>query len=137
MFFALPSAGADARTTRPPTRSRPQSVHDNLREIGADLAATVAADGHNDWAAMLQTVRLIQGRAMVTRGLLERMLGQDAAATEPPLVRVIREIKGLISNQEVDSLSPDELRARMRKVLQALDRELKVMLSPPDESSIA
>ena len=108
-------------------------MHDNLREIGTDLAAAVAADGHNDWAAMLQTVCLIQGRAMVTRGLLERMLGQDAAATEPPLVRVIREIKGLISNQEVDSLPPDELRARMRRVLQVLDLELKALLSPPDE----
>jgi hypothetical protein len=81
-------------------------------------------------------LRLIQGRAMITRGLLERMLGQDAAATEPPLVRVVREIRPLISNREVDSLPPDELRARMRRVLQALDRELKAMLSPPDEPSI-
>jgi hypothetical protein len=130
-----------SRVNEPADRERPRLVHDNLHkfgaELGAELAAAVAAADRADWEAMLQAVRMIQGRAMVTRGLLERTLGQDAAATEPALVRVIREIKGLISNQEVDSLSPDELRARMRKVLQALDRELKVMLSPPDESSIA
>jgi len=85
---------------------------------------------------VLQSVRLIQGRAVVTRGLLERMLGQDAAATEPPLVHTFREIRSLISDREVDSLPPDELRARMRRVLQALDRELKAWLSPPDEPAI-
>ena len=83
-----------------------------------------------------KAVRLIQGRATVTRGLLERMLGQDPAAIEPPLVRVVREIGRLISDRDVNSLPPDELRARMRRVRQALDRELKAMLSPPDEPSI-
>ena len=111
-------------------------MRDNLRELGADLAAAMAAGGHDDWAAVLQAVRLIQGRAVVTRGLLERMLGQDTAATEPPLVRMVREISPLISDREVDSLPPDELRARMRRVLQALDRELKALLSPPDGPSI-
>jgi hypothetical protein len=111
-------------------------VHDHLRELGAHLAAAVAAGGHDDCAAMLRAVRLIQGQAIIARGLLERMLEQDATATEPPLVHVVREIGPLISDREVDSLSPDELRARMRRVRQALDRELKAMLSPPDELPI-
>jgi len=51
-------------------------------------------------------------------------------------VRVFREISPLISDRDVDSLPPDELRARMRRVLQALDRELKALLSPPDGPSI-
>lgn len=111
-------------------------VRDNLRELGAALGTAMAAGGHDDWAAMLQAVRLIQARAVVTRHLLERMLGQDTAATEPHLVRVFREISPLISDRDVDSLPPDELRARMRRVLQALDRELKALLSPPDGPSI-
>jgi hypothetical protein len=73
-----------------------------------------------------------QGRALVTRGLLERTLVQDAAAEPPPLLRVIGAIRPLISEREIDTLPPDELRARMRRVLQALDRELKALLSPPD-----
>jgi hypothetical protein len=114
----------------------PRLVGEYLRDLGADLAAVVAAGGHDDRAAMLRAVRLLQGRAVVMRGLLERMLGQDAIASEPPLVHAIRAIGRLISDQEVDSLPPDELRARMRSVLQALDRELKALLSPPDEPPI-
>ena len=55
-------------------------MHDNLHkfgaELGAELAAAVAAADRADWEAMLQAVRMIQGRAMVTRGLLERTLGR-------------------------------------------------------------
>ena len=117
-----------------PDRLRP--VRDSLRNLAADLAAAEAAGAHDDWAAMLQAVRLVQGRAMVARRLLERMLGRDAVSFEPPFVRMVREIGGLITDQEIDSLPPDELRARMRRVLQALDRELKALLSPPDEPFI-
>jgi hypothetical protein len=120
----------------PADPERLRRVHDNLRELAADLAAAVAAGDHDDWPTVLQAVRMIQGRAMVTRGLLERMLGQDMAATEPPLVRVVREISPLISDREVEHLPPDELRARMHGVRQALDRELKALLSPPDGPSI-
>jgi hypothetical protein len=111
-------------------------VFDNLRALGADLAAAATAAGHDDWTAVLQAVRLIQGRAVVMRSRLERMLGYDAAASEPHLVRVFHEISPLISDREVDSLAPDELRARMRRVRQAFDRELKALLSPPDGPSI-
>ena len=117
----------------PDDPERLRLVRDNLRALGADLAAADLAVAHDDWAAVLQAVRLIQGRAVVTRARLERMLGQDAAATEPHLVRVFREISPLISDQEVDSLPSDELRVRMRSVLQAFDRELKALLSPTDE----
>jgi hypothetical protein len=120
----------------PADPERPRLVRDHPRELSADLAAAVAAGDHDDWAAVLQAVRLIQGRAVVTRGLLERMLGRDAAAKLPPLACAVREIERLISDREVDSLPPDELRARMHRVLQALDRELKALLSPPDEPSI-
>jgi len=112
-----------------------RSVDENLRALGADLAAAGTAAAHDDWAAMLQAVRLIQGRALVMRGLLERMLGQDVTATQAPLVRAIREVGRLISDREVDSLPHDELRARMHAVLQALDCELEAFLSPPDAPS--
>ena len=120
----------------PAVPERPQLVRGNLRKLGVDLMDATTASRHDDWAAVLQAVRLIQGRAVVTRGLLERMLGQDATAAVPPLVHVVREIGRLISGREVDSLPPDELRVRMRAVLQALDRELKALLSPPDGPSI-
>jgi hypothetical protein len=108
-------------------------VRANLRALGADLAAAVAASDHDDWAATLEAVRLILGRAVLTRQALERMLGSDAANYVPPLVRVVQEVRREISMREVDSLPPDALRARMHAVLQALDRELKTLLSPPAE----
>jgi hypothetical protein len=46
------------------------------------------------------------------------------------------EINPLISDRDVDSLPPDELRARMRGVLQVFDRELKALLSPSDEPPV-
>ena len=116
----------------PPCPERPQPVHAILRELGTDLAAATAAADHDDWAAVLQAVRLIQGRTVLTRGLLERMLGQDAVVELPPLVRTVQAVRQLISDREVDSLPPDELRVRMRNVLQTLDRKLKAFLSSPD-----
>jgi len=111
-------------------------VRDNLRKIGAHLTDAAAASDRHDWGAVLRAVRLIQGRAIVTRGRLEPTLGLDTATTEPPLVRLFREIGPLISDWEADNLSPDELRARIRVVRQAFDRELKALLSPPDEPPI-
>ena len=103
----------------------------NLRALSADLAAAVAAGDHDDWAAVLRAVRLIQGRTVVTRRLLDGMLGSNITGDVPPLVRAVQAVRRVISEQEVESLPPDELRARMRVVLQALDRELKAFLSPP------
>jgi hypothetical protein len=108
-------------------------VRANLRALGADLATAVAASNHDHWAATLEAVRRIQGRAVLTRQALERMLGLDAITYLPPLVRTLQEVRRVISPGEVDSLPPDALRARMHAVLQALDLELKTLLSPPDE----
>ena len=47
----------------------------SLRELGAELAAGVAASDHDDWVAALEAVRMIHGRAVVTRRALEGMLG--------------------------------------------------------------
>jgi hypothetical protein len=133
---SLPSRGDDARTTGPLTWGWPRPMHDALRAIGVDLAAAETAADDDDGVGVLHAVRMIQGRATVTRALLERTLGQDAAASEPTLARVVREIRGLISDREVNSLPPDELRARMRAVLDVVDHELRVMLAPPDEPPI-
>jgi hypothetical protein len=119
-----------------PSGGCPRPVHDALRALGVDLTAAETAADDDDGAGVLHAVRLIQGRATVTRGLLERALGQDAAANELPLMCVVRGIRGLISDREVNSLPPDELRARMRAVLDVVDRELRAMLAPPDEPPI-
>ena len=108
-----------------------QLVRGHLRTLAADLTAALAAGDHDDWAGVLRAVRLIQGRAVVTRGLLERLEAPDAAVAEPPLVTVVQSVRRQIAHREIDRLSPDELRARMRAVLQTLDRELKALLSPP------
>ena len=134
-FPSRPLDELEVFENEPSDPERPWLVRDTLRELGADLTDAIAASSHDDWAVVLQAVRLIQGRAVVTRGLLERMLGQDTAASEPHLVRVVREISPLISDREVDTLPSDELRAQMRRVLQAFDRELKAVLSPPGEPS--
>jgi len=120
----------------PPCPEHPPRVRDNLRKLGADFADAAAAADHDDWAAVLQAMRLIQGRAVVTRGLLERLLGQEAAAEPPPLVRAIPAVRRLIPDREIDRLPVDELRARMRMMLQLLDREVKAVFSPPDAPSI-
>ena len=119
--------------SEPADRERARLVRGHLRDLGTDLAIAVAAGDHDDWATVLQAVRLIQGRVALARRLLGPMLWTDAAADMPPLVRAVQAVRRLISDREVDSLSPDELRARMHAVLQTLERELKAMLSPPDE----
>jgi hypothetical protein len=63
------------------------------------------------------------------------MLGSNVAADLPPTVRAIQGVERTISGRKVDSLPPDELRARMRRMLQMLNCELKAWLSPPDEPS--
>ena len=111
-------------------------VRGHLRALSADLATAVAASDHDDWAAMLQAVRLIQGRAAVTRGALDRMLGSNMADDVPPLVRAVGSVRRLIAPSEVDSFQPDELRARMHAVLHALDRELLMFLGLPKETPL-
>jgi len=111
-------------------------VGGKLRAIGVELEEAVAANDRYDWRDVLEAVRMIQGTAVITRAALERMLGPDMAdAGLPPLAHAGRAVGLLISEGEIDSLPPDEVRARMRRVLQALDRELKTMLSPPDGPS--
>ena len=115
-----------------PGRSR--LVHASLRELGSELAAAVTASDHDDWTSALEAVRMIQGRAVVTRRALEGMLGSyPAGADLPPLVRAVQAVGRVISQREVDSLSPDELRVRMHAVLDALDRELQSFLEPPED----
>ena len=108
-------------------------VRGELRELGAELAAAVAASDRDDWDAVLAALGLIQGRVMATHAGLERGLGRCPSATDlPPLVRAVRLVGRLISRREVDRLPCDELRARMHAVLQALDRELRSSLRLPE-----
>ena len=51
----------------PAGSERLRLAHDNLRELGADLTAAMNASHRDDWAAVLQAVRLIHGRAAITR----------------------------------------------------------------------
>jgi hypothetical protein len=106
-----------------------------LRRIGVDLENALDASALGDWAASLEAVRLIGGRAVITRRALEGMIGPNVSADLPPLVRAIQAVGRVISHWEVDSLAPDELRARMHAVLEALDRELQTFLDPPEEAS--
>jgi hypothetical protein len=121
----------DVFEDKPTDADETRLVRGHLRILGADLTAAMAAVDHDDWAATLRAVRLIQGRAVVTRGLLECLVEPDAAIAEPRLVTMVQSVRRLIVHQDVESLSSDELRARMRAVLQTLDRELKAFLSPP------
>jgi hypothetical protein len=61
------------------------------------------------------------------------MVGSNATPCLPPLVYSVQAVGRIIADREIDSLPHDELRARMRAVLQVLDRELKTLLSPPDK----
>jgi hypothetical protein len=118
-----------------PERSR--LVRDNLCALGVDLASSVEASAHGDWAGALKTARMIHGRAVVARRALEGMLGAyPDAADLPPIVRAVQAVGQIISDREVDRLAPDELRARMRAVLRELDRELQAFLGVPDEPPI-
>ena len=110
-------------------------VRGELRKIDADLQDAMAASAGGDWAAALMAVRMIQGRAVVTRGALEPMLGSyPVVADLPPLVRAVHAVGRVITDREVDDLAPDELRARMHAVLQAIDLELQIFLEPPGEA---
>jgi len=83
--------------------------------------------------AVLEAVRMIQGRATITRATLERRLGSAPSGDDlPPLVRVVRAVGLLITEGEIIDLPPDELRVRMRAVLQALDSELSAFLQAPE-----
>ena len=105
----------------------------DLRALGGDLEDAMAASARGDWAGSLEAVRMIQGRAVVTRATLERRLGSAPTGDDlPPLVRAVRAVGLLIDQGEVDSLSPDDLRVRMHAVLQTLDYELSALLQPPD-----
>jgi hypothetical protein len=112
-------------------------VRGELRRIDADLQDAMAASARGDWAVALKAVRTVQGRAVVARRILEGMLGsRPTVATLPPLVRAVQAVKRVISHREVDSLAPDELRARMHAVLDALDRELQTFLVPTEGAPI-
>ena len=116
---------------------RRRLVRSKLREIDADLKDAMAASARGNWAGTLETVRMIQGRAVITRRVLEGMLGSyPVAADLPPLVRAVQAVGQVISDREVESLPPAELRARMRTVLHVLDLELQAFLEPPEESPV-
>ena len=67
------------------------SVLPTLRAISADLDKALAAHDRHDGAAVLAAVRMIQGRAVITRAALEHKLGLATVATDlPPLVRVVQ-----------------------------------------------
>jgi hypothetical protein len=108
-------------------------VGGKLRAIGADLDAATAATNRRDWPAVLEAVRMLQGRAVITRTALERLLGPCTVAADlPPLVRAVQAVGLLIREGEIESLPPDELRVRMHAVLQTLDYELAAFLEAPD-----
>jgi hypothetical protein len=118
---------------RVPKRQHP--VRAELRRIGGDIRDAMAASARGDWAMALESVRMIQGWAVITRRALESMLGVHPVATDlPPLVRAVRAVGRLISDREVDTLAPDDLRVRMHAVLDVLDRELQTLLEPPVEA---
>jgi hypothetical protein len=101
----------------------------HLRALGAELEDALAASKRHDWASLLEAVRMIQGRAGVTRATLERRLGSAPTGDDPPpLVRAVRAVGLLITEGEVDSLPPEELRVRMHAVLGALDSALSAFL---------
>jgi hypothetical protein len=80
-----------------------------------------------------EAVRVIQGRAVITRTALERLLGPSTVAADvPPLVRAVQAVGLLVHEEEIDRLPPDELRVRMRAVLETLDDELAAFLQAPD-----
>jgi hypothetical protein len=108
-------------------------VGSKLRKIGADLADAPAANDRHDWPAVLEAVRMMQGRAVTTRAGLERLLGPYTVAADlPPLVRAVQAVGLLIRDGEIESLPPDELRVRMHAVLETLDNELSAFLQASD-----
>jgi len=116
---------------------RHRLVRGELREIDADLKDAVAASARSDWAGTLEAVRMIHGRAVVTRRALEGILGAyPVVADLPPIVRVVQAVGQIISDRDVDTLPADELRARMHAVLHEIDRELQAFLEPPEQDPI-
>jgi hypothetical protein len=116
---------------------RQRLVRGELREIEADLKDATAASARSDWAGALEAVRIVHGRAVITRRALEGMLGSYPVADLPPLVRVVQAVGRLITDQEIDSLRPDELRDRMHAVLRVLDHELQTFLEPPEDEPVS
>jgi hypothetical protein len=131
----LVEAGLQAESQVPiasgarPDLERQLLVHDELGRIDVDLLDAEAAISRGDWSAGLQAIRMIGGRAVITRRVLEGMLGAPAASL-PPLVRAAQAVNRVISDQEVNTLPPDELRLRIRAMLAALDAELHSFLEP-------
>jgi hypothetical protein len=108
-------------------------VGSHLEAVGAELEDARASSDRHDWVAVLEAVRMIRGRAVVTRAALERRLGSAPTGDDlPPLVRAVQMVGLLITEGEVESLPPDELRVRMHAVLEALDHELRASLQAPD-----
>ena len=68
-----------APAARPELERRLQ-VRGELRGIGGDLEDAMAASARGDWARTLEAVRMIHGRAVVTRRALEGMLGSYPVA---------------------------------------------------------
>jgi hypothetical protein len=115
---------------------RQRLVRGELRELDAYLKDATATSARSDWTGTLEAVRMIHGRAVITRRALEGMLGSHPVAADlPPLVRAVQEVGRLITDREIDSLRPDELRDRMHAVLRVLDHELQAFLQPPEEES--
>ena len=113
-----------------------QMVVAHLHEMNRRVRDALAATARGDWATVLEAVRLIQGGAALTRAALERMIGSGTSAADlPPLVRAVQAVGQLISDREVDTLPPDELRARLRAVLRALEGELRDSLQLDEEAS--
>ena len=76
---------------------------------------------------------MLQGRAVVARTTLERLLGPSKVeANLPSLVRAVQAVRLLISEGEIESLPPAELRVRMHAVLTTLDYELAAFMRAPD-----
>jgi hypothetical protein len=125
------------RAERPRELGRHRLVRGELLEIDADLKDAVAASALGDWTGTLEAVRMIHGRAVIARRALEGILGMyPVAADLPPIVRAVQAVGQIISDREVDSLPPAELRARMHAVLHEIDRELQAFLDPPEEGPV-
>ena len=135
------SSHSDSRFRLSAARRGPERQHlvrGELREIDADLKKATAASARGDWAGTLEAVRMIHGRAVITRRALEGMLGAHPVAADlPPLVRAVQAVGRLITDREIDSLQPDELRDRMHAMLGMLDRELQAFLEPPEEEPVS
>src|SRR4051794_17801187 len=65
-------------------------VRDKVHEIGVELTDAMSANDRHDWAAMLKSARMLQGRATIMRAAPEHALGPHPVdPVLPPLVRVV------------------------------------------------